>query len=181
MQRVTLHDKTFEVSIPNAEILAAIDALAARINADYRDRGGVPLFLGVLNGAFMFMGELMQRIDFECEVSFVKLASYRGTRSTGSVSELIGLTSDLQGRDIIIVEDIVDTGESVDYILRSLVGHEPASVSVATLLYKPASCRHDVVPDYPAISIPNDFIVGFGLDYNQLGRNLKDIYTLVEA
>lgn len=180
MQRVTLDDKTFEVSIPNAEILAAIDALAARINADYRDRGGVPLFLGVLNGAFMFMGELMQRIDFACEVSFVKLASYRGTRSTGEVSELIGLTSNLGGRDIIVVEDIVDTGESVDYILRSLVGHRPASVRVATLLYKPASCRHDVVPDYPAIEIPNDFIVGFGLDYNQLGRNLRNIYTLVD-
>ncbi|MDR2885668.1 MAG: hypoxanthine phosphoribosyltransferase [Rikenellaceae bacterium] len=178
MKRVTLHDKTFEISIPNAQITAAIDALAARINADYADRP-VPLFLGVLNGAFMFMGELVQRIDFACEVSFVKLASYRGTRSTGSVTELIGLTDNIRGRDVIVVEDIVDTGESVEHILRSLIGHEPASVKIATLLFKPAAVKPGVEVAYSALSIPNDFIVGFGLDYNQLGRNLPDIYTLV--
>ncbi len=178
MKRVTLHDKTFEISIPNGRIMAAIDELAGRINRDYAGKQ-VPLFLGVLNGAFMFMGELMQRIEFPCEISFVKLASYRGTRSTGAVSELIGLTDNTRGRDVIVVEDIVDTGESVSHILRSLVGHEPASVRVATLLYKPDACKASVTVDYPALAIPNDFIVGFGLDYNQLGRNLRDIYTIV--
>jgi hypoxanthine phosphoribosyltransferase len=178
-KRVTLHDKTFEVSIPHTRRMEAIDALAARINADYRDRP-VPLFLGVLNGAFMFMGELLQRVEFDCEVSFVKLASYRGTRSTGSVTELIGLTDNIRGRDVIVVEDIVDTGESVGHILRSLVGHEPASVKVASLLFKPESVRPGVEVAYSALSIPNDFIVGFGLDYNQLGRNLPDIYKIVD-
>ncbi len=180
MKRVTLQDKTFEINIPHEQIISSIALLANRINEDYADRVTPPLFLGVLNGAFMFMGELMQRIEFDCEVSFVKLASYRGTRSSGTVSELIGLTDNIRGRDIIVVEDIVDTGESVDHILRSLVGHEPASVKVATLLFKPAACKEGIDVAYSAISIPNDFIVGFGLDYNQLGRNLKDIYKIVD-
>ncbi len=177
-KRVTLHDKVFEVSISHEQIMTAIDTLAAQVNEDYKDKP-VPLFLGVLNGSFMFMGELLQRIEFPCEVSFVKLASYRGTRSTGSVTELIGLTDNIRGRDIIVVEDIVDTGESVEHILRSLVGHEPASVKIATLLFKPAAVKEGIEVGYSAMRIPNDFIVGFGLDYNQLGRNLRDIYTLV--
>ncbi len=180
MQRVTLDDKTFEVSIPNAEILAAIDALAARINADYRDRGGVPLFLGVLNGAFMFISELLQKINFPCEVSFVKLSSYHGTSSTGTVTELIGLKDNIKGRHVIIVEDIVDTGESVAHLMNSLTGHQPASIEIATMLFKPGSYRKDFNIKYPAMEIPNDFIVGFGLDYDQLGRNLRDIYKIVD-
>ncbi len=179
MKRVTLHDKTFELSIPRERIIGAIDALAARINEDYKGRP-TPLFLGVLNGAFMFMGELMQRIDFQCEISFVKMASYSGTRSTGSVSELIGLANNIAGRDVIVVEDIVDTGDSISHILRSLVGHNPSSVRVATLLYKPEALRNKIEVDYYALAIPNDFIVGFGLDYNQLGRNFSDIYKIVD-
>ncbi len=179
MAQVTLHDKTFEQFILQRDIRLAIDRLAVRINADYAGRE-TPLFLGVLNGAFMFMGELMQGIDFNCEVSFVKLASYQGTRSTGRVCELIGLTDNLQGRHIIVVEDIVDTGESIEHLLRSLVGHQPASVEIATLLLKPEAYKKEIEVKYSAISIPNDFIVGFGLDYNQLGRNLKDIYKIVE-
>ena len=179
MNRVTLKDKTFEKVIPYERISDNIDALAARLNADYADRQ-TPLFLGILNGAFMFMSELMQRIAFPCEVSFVKLASYSGTKSAGTVSELIGLADNLRGRHIIVVEDIVETGESIDYLMRSLVGHEPASVEVATLLFKPESYTKEKNIKYSALPIPNDFIVGFGLDYDGLGRNLRDIYKIVD-
>lgn len=178
-KRVVLHDKTFEESISYEKINGAIEKVADRINSDYR---GVetPLFLGVLNGAFMFMSELMQKIEFPCELSFVKLSSYSGTASTGKVSELIGLRNNIEGRHVIIVEDIVDTGTSMLHLLRSLEGHRPASVSIATLLFKPASFHQNYEVKYRAMDIPNDFIVGFGLDYDELGRNLKDIYTVVD-
>lgn len=176
--RVTLHDKTFELSIPYEQINAAIQKAADQINADYK---GVetPLFLGVLNGAFMFMGELMQKVEFPCEISFVKLASYSGVESTGTVQELIGLNNNIEGRHIIIVEDVVDTGESMDHLLRTLAGYKPASVAIATLLFKPTKFTKDFQVKYRAMDIPDDFIVGFGLDYDELGRNLKDIYTIV--
>lgn len=179
MKQVTLKDKTFELFIPYQTLHGSVVDLASRINEDYHDKQ-TPLFLGVLNGSFMFMGELMKEIDFNCEMSFVKLASYSGTCSTGRVSELIGLADNLRGRHIIVVEDIVDTGESIEHLLRSLVGHEPASVEIATLLLKPESYKKEIPVKYAAMSIPNDFIVGFGLDYNQLGRNLKDIYKIVD-
>jgi hypoxanthine phosphoribosyltransferase len=176
--RVTLHDKTFELSIPYEELNEAIQRVADKINADYK---GVetPLFLGVLNGAFMFMSELMQKIDFPCELSFVKLASYSGVSSTGKVQELIGLRNNIEGRHVIIVEDVVDTGESMEHLLRSLAGHKAASVSIATLLFKPTKFTKSYEVKYRALDIPDDFIVGFGLDYDELGRNLKDIYTIV--
>jgi hypoxanthine phosphoribosyltransferase len=175
-----LHDRNFRVLIPAAEIDAAIDALAARINADYAARAATqpPLFLGVLNGAFMFVAELLRKIEFHSEISFVKLASYVGTGSTGKVSELIGLKNNIEGRDVIILEDIVDTGESMEYLLRSLAGHRPASVEIATLFFKPESFTKDFDVKYRALEIGNEFIVGFGLDYNELGRNLKDIYVV---
>ncbi|MCC8019357.1 MAG: hypoxanthine phosphoribosyltransferase [Rikenellaceae bacterium] len=178
-KQITLKDKTFGLSIPYEQIQQAIRDLAARINEDYRGKE-TPLFLGVLNGSFMFMADLMKEVDFDCEMSFVKLVSYRGTKSTGKVSELIGLQDNIMGRHIIVVEDIVDTGESIDHLMRSLVGHEPASVEVATLLFKPEAYKKEVPIKYYALSIPNDFIVGFGLDYDQLGRNLKDIYKIKE-
>ncbi len=176
--RVVLHDKTFELSIPYAELDKAIAALGDKINEDYKDVE-TPLFLGVLSGAFMFMSELMQKINFPCELSFVKLSSYSGMTSTGKVQELIGLRNNIEGRHVIIVEDIVDTGESMEHLLRSLEGHRPASVEIATLLFKPSKFSKDYDVKYRALEIPNDFIVGFGLDYDELGRNLKDIYTVV--
>lgn len=179
MKEVTLKDKTFKLSIPYETIHEQIVKLGARINEDYKGKE-TPLFLGVLNGSFMFMAELMQCIEFPCELSFVKLASYVGTTSSGRVSELIGLQDNLAGRHIIVVEDIVDTGESIDHLMRSLVGHRPASVEVATLLFKPEAYKKDIEIRYRAIEIANDFIVGFGLDYDQLGRNLKDIYKIAE-
>ncbi len=178
-KRVKLHDRTFEVMIPGSEIDKAISAVAERINRDYRDQE-TPLFLGVLNGSFMFMSELMKKIDFNCELSFVKLASYSGTNSTGEVQELIGLKNNIEGRNVIIVEDIVDTGESIEHLIRSLVGHRPKSIEVVTLFFKPGSYSKEFPIKYSAMSIGNEFIVGFGLDYDQLGRNLKDIYVVVD-
>lgn len=178
-KRVTLGDKTFELSIPYDILDDAIGKVAARINTDYGEKE-TPLFLGVLNGAFMFISELLQKIDFNCEVSFVKLSSYHGTYSTGTVTELIGLKDNIRGRHVIVVEDIVDTGESIAHLMNSLVGHQPASVEIATMLFKPKSYRKEFNIKYPAMEIPNDFIVGFGLDYNQLGRNLRDIYKIVD-
>lgn len=177
--RVRLGDKEFRPMISHEEVLAAIDRVAQRINDDYRDRE-YPLFMGVLNGSFMFMAELLQRINLVCETSFVKIASYRGTSSSGRVQELIGLTDSLQGRHVVIVEDIVDTGSSIDYLMRSLTGHRPASIEVATLLYKPDAYRRNYPITYRALEIPDRFVVGFGLDYNQMGRNLKGIYELAE-
>lgn len=177
--RVTLHDKTFERFIPYDKLSDSIDALAERLNEDYKDKE-TPLFLGVLNGAFMFIAELLQKIDFTCEVSFVKLSSYYGTNSSGTVTELIGLKDNIEGRHVIIVEDIVDTGESIEHLIKSLVGHQPADMQVATMLFKPNSYRKHYDIKYRAMEIPNDFIVGFGLDYNSLGRNLRDIYKIVD-
>lgn len=176
-KRIVLHDKAFEEFIPNQTIIESIERMAAQINEDYKDRP-VPLFLGVLNGSFMFMGELMKRINFNCEISFIKLASYRGM-SGGKVTELIGLKDNIQGRHVIIVEDIVDTGESIDHLLRSLAGHLPETVEIATLLFKPEAYEKDIEVKYSGLSIGNDFIVGYGLDYDQLGRNLSDIYVVV--
>ena len=178
-KKVVLHDKTFEEFISNERIVSAIGALAHRINDDYKDKE-VPIFLGVLNGAFMFMSELMKQIDFNCEISFIKLASYVGTGSSGKVTELVGLKDNIRGRHIIVVEDIVDTGESFGHLMRSLEGHKPASVEIATLLFKPAAYKKDYPIKYSGISIGNDFIVGYGLDYDELGRNLEDIYVIVD-
>ena len=177
MDVIKLHDKTFRKSIPYAQVDQAIQAVADRINADYAGKP-TPLFLGVLNGAFMFMSELVKKINFNCEISFVKIASYQGTMSSGNITELIGMLNNLDGRHVIVVEDIVDTGSSIEHIMKSMAGHNPASVAIATLLFKPESYSKDIRINYSALSVPNDFIVGFGLDYDQLGRNLKDIYLL---
>ncbi|MBP3548789.1 MAG: hypoxanthine phosphoribosyltransferase [Rikenellaceae bacterium] len=176
--RVKLHDKTFEVMISAEEIDRAVEQVAEQINADYADRE-TPLFLGVLNGSFMFMSDLMKKVDFNCELSFVKLASYAGTSTTGKVQELIGLKNNIEGRHVIVVEDIVDTGESIEHLMRSLSGHNPASVEVATLFFKPNSYSKQIPIKYKALEIGNEFIVGYGLDYDQLGRNLKDVFVVV--
>ncbi len=175
---VKLHDKEFRTLIPEAEIDRAVSELADKLNADYRDRP-TPLILGVLNGAFMFASDLVKKLDFNPELSFVKLSSYCGTGSTGKVSELIGLKNNLEGRHIIVLEDIVDTGESMEHLLKSLEGHRPASVEIATLFFKPRAFRKDFAVKYRALEIGNEFIVGYGLDYNELGRNFRDVYVAV--
>lgn len=178
MKEIKLKDKTFRLSMHEADILAQVQKVAEKINNDYA--GCCPLFLPVLNGSFMFASDLMKRINLECEISFVKMASYQGTQSTGDVQEVIGISGDIEGKHIIIIEDIVESGATIKQMLDSLKQYNPASVKVCTLFFKPAKLIADINVDYPAIIIPDDFIVGYGLDYDQLGRNLKDLYTIVE-
>lgn len=165
--------------IPAEKIDEAVTAVAERINRDYADKE-TPLFVGVLNGSFMFMSDLIKKIEFQNELSFVKLASYEGTSSTGQVKSLLGLNGSIEGRHVIVVEDIVDTGESIEHMLRDLEARRPASVAVCTLFFKPASYRKSYPIQYRAMEIGNEFIVGYGLDYDQLGRSLKDIYVVTE-
>ena len=179
MSKVTIHDKTFEISIPEADILKRVKAVAERINEDYAGKN--PLFLAVLNGAFVFAADLMREITIPCEISFVKLASYQGTTSTGTIKEVIGINEDLSGRHVIIVEDIVDTGLTMKRMTESLGTRHPASISICALLVKPEKLQVPLDIKCCALQIPNDFIVGYGLDYDQQGRNLRDIYSLVEG
>ena len=178
MSRVTIKDKTFQTSIPEDEILKHVKAVAERINHDMADKH--PLFLAVLNGAFVFAADLMRFITIPCEISFVKLASYQGTTSTGTIKEVIGINEDLSGRTVVIVEDIVESGLTIKRMMEQLGTRNPASVQVCTLFFKPDRLKEDLKLDYVAFSIPNDFILGYGLDYDQQGRGLKDIYTLSE-
>lgn len=178
MNRVTLKDKTFELSIPFEEISQSIEKIAFKINSDFA--GKEPVFLVILNGSFMFSAELLKKIELPCQVSFVKLASYSGTQSTYNVKTLIGLNEELRGQTVIILEDIIDTGVTMEKLLEEINEFEPLEVYVATLLLKPNALIKDINVDYTGIEIPNDFIVGFGLDYDGYGRNLKDIYKIVE-
>ena len=178
MSIVKIKDKTFETSISEADIKTRIKEVATRINKDMADKN--PLFLGVLNGAFIFAADLMREVTIPCEISFVKLASYQGITSTGKVHEVLGINEDLTGRHIIVVEDIVDTGRTMKQMIESLGTRNPASVSICSLFVKPDKLEEDIDIKYPCFSIPNDFIVGYGLDYDQQGRNLKEIYTLVK-
>ena len=178
MSVVKIKDKTFKTFIPEQEILTRVKAVADKINTDMA--GKKPLLLAVLNGSFMFAADLMRYITIPCEISFVKLASYEGTTSTGKVKEVIGLNEDICGREVIIVEDIVDTGGTISELKRILAEKGAVESKVCTMLLKPDVYKGKEVLDYVAMEIPNRFIVGFGLDYNELGRNLKDIYILDE-
>lgn len=178
MQEIRLNDKTFRISIPESEILQKVKAVAEKINKDYE--GKKPLLLAVLNGSFMFASDLMKELTVECSISFVKLASYQGTMSTGKVHEVIGINEDLTGRDIIIVEDIVESGHTMVQMMDSLANRNPASVKICTLFFKPQKLQEDIKVDYVAMPIGDDFIVGYGLDYNERGRGLRDIYTLAQ-
>lgn len=177
MNQVEVNGKTFRISIPEAEIKKRVKAVAEEISRDMEGKN--PLLLGVLNGAFIFAADLMREMTIPCEISFVKLASYQGTTSTGKVTEVLGINEDLTGRDIIIVEDIVDTGLTMKRMIESLGTRNPASVSVCALLVKPDKLQVELDLKYVAFKIPNEFILGYGLDYDQAARGLKDIYTLV--
>lgn len=155
-----------------------VKVVADRINKDMEGKN--PLFLAVLNGSFIFAADLMRMITIPCEISFVKLASYQGTMSTGRIKEVIGINENISGRDIIIVEDIVESGLTMKRMMESLGTRNPASIHICTLLLKPEKLTVDLDVEYVAMEIPNDFIVGYGLDYDQQGRNLREIYTLVE-
>ena len=176
MSVVKVHDKEFETFIESERIQTRVKEIAAMINIEYN--GKRPIFIGILNGALLFMADLVKHISIECELALIKVSSYSGTQSTGNVRSLIGLKESIKGRDVIIVEDIIDTGDTALYIINELKKQEPASLKFATILFKPTALKQDIKPDYVGFEIPPDFVVGYGLDYNGLGRNLNDIYKL---
>ena len=178
MKQVNIHDKTFELYIPYEKIRSVIEVMAEKMNTDFAEKD--PLFVCILNGSFMFAAELFKRINLmKAQITFVKLASYHGDKTSGEVKQLIGFNENLTGRTVVILEDIVDTGITLDNILEQLKLLKPAEIKVATLLLKPDALKKEVQLDYIGLKIPNDFIVGYGLDYNGLGRNLIDIYSVV--
>lgn len=176
MQTVQIKDKQFEIAIPAATIQQAVKTLADQMNVDLQ--GKSPLFIVVLNGAFMFASDLLKNISIPCEVSFVKLSSYNGTSSTGTIKELVGLQEDIKDRTVVIVEDIIDTGITMEMLVKQLKAKQPKELKVASFFLKPEALQKDVPLDYIALRIPNDFIVGYGLDYDGFGRNLADVYSL---
>ena len=177
MSIVKIKDKSFRVSIPEAEIKNRVKLLAQQMSKDLEGKN--PLFLAVLNGSFIFAADLMREMTIPCEISFVKLASYQGTTSTGKIKEVIGINEDLSGRTVVIVEDIVESGQTMKRMIESLGTRNPASVQICTLFFKPEKLKEDLTLGYVAFRIPDDFILGYGLDYDQQGRGLKDVYTII--
>ena len=177
MSTIQIKDKSFTTFITEEEILKEVSRVADEISRDLE--GTEPLFLSVLNGSFMFTADLMKRVNIPCEISFVKLASYQGTSSTGKVKELVGLNEDIEGRTVVIVEDIIDTGFTMERLVETLRARNPKDIRIATLLVKPDKLQVKLDIDYVAMNIPNDFIVGYGIDYDGKGRNYRDIYTVV--
>lgn len=178
MSVIQIKDKRFKTFIPEEQIMKEVARVADEINRDLS--GTNPLFISVLNGSFMFTADLMKHLTMPCEVSFVKLASYEGASSTGKVKELVGLGDDITGRTVVIVEDIVDTGLTMKQLVETLRARGPKDIKIATLLVKPDKLKVELDINYVAMNIPNDFIVGYGLDYDGLGRNYRDIYTVIE-
>lgn len=176
MQRVTLKDKTFVPYITSDKIQASVKQLAQKINTELVN--DMPLFLVVLNGSFMFAADLLKEVTIPCEISFIKLASYHGTTSTGTVTEMIGLTEEIKGRTVVVVEDIVDTGITIEKLSVLLHKKEVKQIRIASFLLKPEAYKKDIVIDYVGMEIPNEFVVGYGLDYDGLGRNMKEIFVL---
>ena len=177
MQTVTCHDKTFELYLPEADILQDIKTVSQKLNADYA--GKIPIFVSVLNGSFMFASDLLKEITIPCEISFVKVASYENTESTGQVKDLMGLKEDIANRHVVLLEDIVDTGNTMVALFDILKARKPASIEIAALLHKPDCLQHTLEIKYIGREIPNDFVIGYGLDYNGQGRNYKNIYKVI--
>ena len=171
-------DKTFDVFITKEELAKEVNSLGSELNEDFK--GEEVIFIAVLNGSFMFASDLMKAINLVSEISFIKMSSYHGTESSGRVDELIGLKNNLKGKNVVIVEDIIDSGITIDKIISLLEMEQPKSVKVCSLLYKPAAFKGKTKPDYVGFSIPNAFVVGYGLDYDEKGRNLDAIYQIIE-
>ena len=178
MPVIQVHDKKFQPYLSAIQIDEQVRHLADAINKDYA--GKRPLFIGILNGSFMFASDLFKQITIDAEISFIKLASYKGTRSTGHVITSIGLDESLKDRHVVIIEDIVDTGKTLNEFLPQLRDQRPASLKIAALLHKPDALKHPLTIDYLGFNVPDKFLLGYGLDYDGLGRNLKEIYQLVE-
>ena len=179
MNRIRLKDKEFELFIPEIKIVEAIRNMADRIKEDIKRTD--PLFVGVLNGAFMFTSELMKELNGPYQLTFARYSSYRGTSSTGSINEIMPIQVPVKGRVVVLMEDIIDTGFTMEYVMNKLREDGAADVKLATMLFKPDALKCKLVPDYVGLSIPNDFIVGYGLDYDELGRTYRDIYKIVET
>lgn len=177
MSVVHVHDKSFEIYLSEETIHNRIKEMAAAINIDYK--GKKPLFIAILNGSFIFAADLFRHLDIQAELCFIKLASYKGMKSSGNVVTSIGLEDDLFGKDVLIVEDIVDTGKTLHNFLPKLVHQQPRSLKIVTLLHKAEATTYPLQLDYVGFEIPNKFVVGYGLDYDGLGRNLRQIYQLV--
>jgi len=177
---ITIKDKNFEPLIEYSMIEKRTRLIGIEINVDYENR--IPVFLGVLNGSFMFMADLLKEVKISCETTFVKLASYHGgTKTSGTITEELSISMDLENRDVIIVEDIIDSGKTLAYLLKQIKALKPASINIATLLLKPDALAADLGEiEYVGFEIANEFVVGYGLDYDGLGRNLCDIYRLCE-
>lgn len=178
MDSVIVNNRRFNLYLRNEEVIASIEKLALQLNKDLKDKD--PLFIVVLNGAFVFASELITRFEGNCDVTFVRLASYEGTESTNSVRELMNLTENVENRTVVIVEDIIDTGLTILMAKDKIKAAGATDVYIATLLYKPKAFKHNYYIHYVGIEIPNDFIVGFGLDFDGKGRNLRDIYKIAE-
>jgi len=176
MSYIKLHDKTFHTYLSEEEIQKKVKGIADQINLDYKEKR--PLFIAILNGSFMFAADLFKYLTIDAEISFIKLASYKGMKSSGNVITAIGLEMDLYGREVVIVEDIVDTGKTLHQFLPKLDHQQPKSLKIAALLHKPEATQYQLKIDYLGFSIPNKFVVGYGLDFDGLGRNYKDIYQL---
>ena len=175
---ITANNLTFEISIPKEEIAARIEILGEQITSKYKDKK--PLFIGVLNGSFIFIADLVRKCNIDCEVAFVRLSSYSGTQSSGKIQTVYGLEMEIENRHLIVVEDIVDTGGTLNYFLSYLKDQNPSSVELAALLLKPEALQFPVNVNYLGFEIPDKFVVGYGLDYDGLCRNLTDIYQLSE-
>lgn len=178
MKTVSIKDKRFELFLTQEQIEQSIDKIASQLSQELA--GKDPLFICILNGAFMFASELMKRVNIPSELTFVKLSSYSGTSTTGQVKEIFGLVESIKDRTVVVVEDIVDTGRTVENIIEELNKYNPKEIKIATLLFKPDALVKDIELDYVALEIPNDFIVGYGLDYDGYGRNLPDIYKVLD-
>lgn len=178
MKEITILDKTFREFITEEQIQSRVAEIAKQINADMAGKDVV--FLGILNGAFLFAADLFRRIEIDARISFVKLASYQGTSSSGTIKELIGWNEEIRNKTIIVIEDIVDTGHTIERIIGELTIRKAKEVRIATMFFKPAACNKKINLDYIGMEIPNDFVVGYGLDYNGYGRNNPSVYKLVK-
>ena len=178
MSSVAILDKHFKLFITNEKINEEVQLMADRMNSELSKYDVI--FIGILNGAFMFASDLLKRINFKCRISFLKLVSYEDISSTGMVKKLIGLNEDISGKTVIVIEDIIDTGITIENIVNQLSGYQPAGIRIASLLFKSGSYRKRIKIDYIGFDVPDSFIIGYGLDYNGYGRNLTDIYTLID-
>ena len=178
MDNVKVLDKEFSIYLTEKEILDRVKEVAEQINKDFENED--PIFMGILNGSFMFASDLYKNITIDSQITFLKLASYQGTASSGKIKRLIGINEDIKDKTVLVIEDIVDTGNTLDSIIKQLRGYEPKEIKIVTLLYKPKAYTKDFTIDYHCFSIPNDFILGYGLDYDGYGRNLKNIYKIIE-